>query len=70
MVFEVENLNNASPATVSRCGQVYISPSDLGYINVIKGYIRIRRKIQGRAEEADKLEKILLKYFDQIKIIE
>ncbi len=31
VVFEVENLNNASPATVSRCGQVYVSPTDLGY---------------------------------------
>lgn len=29
-VCEVENLNNASPATVSRCGQIYISPIDLG----------------------------------------
>ena len=29
MVFEVENLNNASPATVSRCGQIYVSPEDL-----------------------------------------
>mmetsp|Transcript_44095 Transcript_44095/g.42771 ORF Transcript_44095/g.42771 Transcript_44095/m.42771 type:complete len:447 (+) Transcript_44095:430-1770(+) len=31
MVFEVENLNNASPATVSRCGQVYVSESDLNW---------------------------------------
>lgn len=29
MVFEAENLNNASPATVSRCGQIYVSPDDL-----------------------------------------
>jgi len=31
MVFEVENLNNASPATVSRCGIVFISEEDLNW---------------------------------------
>ena len=31
MTFEVENLNNASPATVSRAGIIYVSPEDLGW---------------------------------------
>lgn len=31
LVFEVENLNNASPATVSRCGIVFVSAEDLGW---------------------------------------
>ena len=43
LVFEVENLNNASPATVSRCGIVYVSASDLGYEPVLKGWITSRR---------------------------
>jgi dynein heavy chain len=30
MTFECENLNNASPATVSRAGIIYVSPDDLG----------------------------------------
>ena len=44
MVFEVENLNNASPATVSRCGQIYVSPEDLSYWEVIEGWLKKRTK--------------------------
>jgi len=51
LVFEVENLNNASPATVSRCGQVYVSPSDLDYRNVVKGWIAYRKELKGVEEE-------------------
>jgi len=43
MVFEVENLNNASPATVSRCGIVYVSDSDLGYEPMVQGWLMKRK---------------------------
>lgn len=55
MVFEVETLDNASPATVSRCGIVYISSTDLGYIPVLKSWITGRKVDFNRGEEADKL---------------
>jgi len=51
LVFEVENLNNASPATVSRCGQIYVSESDLGYETLIEGWITQKAQ-QNRVEES------------------
>ena len=31
MLFEVFDLQYASPATISRCGMVYVDPKNLGY---------------------------------------
>jgi dynein heavy chain len=39
LLFEVENLNNASPATVSRVGIIYISTSTLGWKPVIDAWL-------------------------------
>jgi dynein heavy chain len=46
MVFEVENLNNASPATVSRCGIVYVSESDLNWEPLIDTWIKDRQELK------------------------
>ena len=35
MLFQVENLEAASPATVSRCGMVYISPNN-NYLSIVQ----------------------------------
>ena len=39
MMFEVEDLNEASPATVSRCGMVYLSPEKLRWQVIMKSCI-------------------------------
>lgn len=39
MVFEVQDLAQASPATVSRCGMVYIDPSEMGWMPIVKSWM-------------------------------
>ncbi|KAI8430876.1 hypothetical protein MSG28_001009 [Choristoneura fumiferana] len=39
MVFEVADLAQASPATVSRCGMVYIDPNELGYLPYVRTWL-------------------------------
>jgi len=41
MMFEVEDLSHASPATVSRCGMVLLEPRQLGFEPLIQSYIQV-----------------------------
>lgn len=40
MMFEVQDLAVASPATVSRCGMVYLEPSILGLKPFVNCYLK------------------------------
>lgn len=48
--FEVEDLRNASPATVSRAGIIYISEADLGWKPYVASYLA------GRSKDAEVLK--------------
>lgn len=39
MMFEVEDLSQASPATVSRCGMVYLEAQQIGWFALVKSYV-------------------------------
>lgn len=64
MTFEVENLDNASPATVSRCGIIYVSPPDLGWEPLFETWCKDRAqdKIYCSPEETDWLNAMVTKY--------
>ncbi|XP_066519150.1 dynein axonemal heavy chain 17-like isoform X2 [Hoplias malabaricus] len=45
LVFEIKNLQTATPATVSRAGILFINPADLGWSPVVTSWIE-KRKVQ------------------------
>ncbi|XP_055012614.1 dynein axonemal heavy chain 2 [Boleophthalmus pectinirostris] len=59
LLFEVENLAQASPATVSRCGMVYNDYVDLGWKPFVQSWLDKRKKA-----EVEHLKPLFDKYVD------
>jgi len=57
-MFEPEDLRNASPATVSRAGIIFVSASDLGVMPIIKSWIARRPNLK----EREQIETLTSKY--------
>ena len=53
ILFEVENLNNASPATVSRAGIIYVSGSDLDWTCLVDSWLMHRNDDKSGSNNRD-----------------
>ena len=62
MMFEVEDLSQASPATVSRCGMVYLEWEQLGWMPLIESFINQIPEILN--EFKDYIRKLLIFFID------
>lgn len=49
LLFEISNLKQATPATVSRAGILYINPQDLGWSPFVASWLQTRAKTEGSA---------------------
>ncbi|EDW82538.1 uncharacterized protein Dwil_GK25078 [Drosophila willistoni] len=70
MLFEVQDLLQASPATVSRCGMVYVDPADLGWIPLIDTWRETDMGKRLPASLAEFLYQLFVTYFDRALKIE
>jgi dynein heavy chain len=64
LVFEVGNLDNASPATVSRMGMVYIGETVLGWQPIFEAWLKKHNKRPEK--EMDLFKKLFLTHVDAV----
>lgn len=64
LIFEVDNIENASPATVSRCGMIFMSSTVLPWRVIAQSWIKNRSKSTGQIVFA-----FLEKHLDEILLL-
>ncbi|XP_060664252.1 LOW QUALITY PROTEIN: dynein axonemal heavy chain 6 [Drosophila nasuta] len=70
MLFEVQDLLQASPATVSRCGMVYVDPGDLGWIPLVDTWRELDMSHKLPPKLAEFLYQLFIGYFEKALKIE
>ena len=60
LLFEPENLNNASPATVSRAGIIFVSGLDLGWQPMVQAWLKRRENVSERTTLKELFDKFLM----------
>ena len=63
LVFEPQDLDNASPATVSRCGMVYMSSDGLDWDPMVESWVK---KKNLEEEHGDAIKKLFKQHFPKI----
>lgn len=69
LIFEVENLRNASPATVSRAGVIYMSQTVLGWAPILQSYVHNSEFPLGKAKLfIDKVIDSVIRHFQRCNV--
>ncbi|XP_001850815.2 dynein heavy chain 6, axonemal [Culex quinquefasciatus] len=66
MVFEVQDLAQASPATVSRCGMVYLDPLHLGWSPLIASWLESVEEQYLDLDLKEHIELLFKQYYDDM----